>query len=195
MTGIHKAAISLCATMMAVTALAAGDSAKTDSGPQAVIGTAQLSGTATITPDLDTAVAFYTRFLGFREHKRVVLDNDATRQVFGLNTGETVTYVSLIPAAFPEQIPSYTGLSFAQIGDAKSAAYGNDPERRPYFGETVMAYSVKNLDAIAAAMSDAGVPIVAPLALSGTRKSKALTALDPNGVRVQMYEILPAKTD
>ena len=45
-----------------------------------------------------------------------------------------------------------------------------------------------NIDEIDRRMKKAGIPIVAPLGLSGSGRSRSMAVLDPNGIRVEMYE-------
>lgn len=154
---------------------------------------AHISGTAFVTTKLDTSVQFYTSLLGYRERGRRLIDSEATTSVFGVPTGTALEYVVLVPAEFSEANPNFPGLNFVGISNAAPIGLSEDPTRAPKAGELVMAFEVTNLDAIYAQIVSNNVTIVAPRALSETGKSETITILDPNGIRVQLYEYVTVK--
>ena len=79
-------------------------------------------------------------------------------------------------------------MNFVEVQDAEENVLHQDPNRNPIASETMMAYVVTGLDEIERKIKAAEIPIVAPLALSGTGRSRTLSVIDPNGVRVQFYE-------
>ncbi|MEM9570464.1 MAG: VOC family protein [Pseudomonadota bacterium] len=150
--------------------------------------TAHISGTAFVTRNLHASVHFYTSLLGYRERGRRVIDSEATTSVFGVPAGTALEYIVLVPAEFSEANPNFPGLNFVGISDAGPIGLSEDPTRAPKAGELVMAFEVTNLDAIYAQIISNNVKVVAPRALSETGKSETITVLDPNGIRVQLYE-------
>lgn len=154
---------------------------------------AHLSGTTFVTNDLDTSVAFYSDFLGFVERRRVVMDSPASLGVFGVAEGETITYAALVPAKWSEENSNFPGLNFAKIETSEANPYAPDKFRNSIYGEIVLAFSAVNLQKIERDMRSADVEIVTPLAASATGKSITLTVLDPNGIRVQIYEYVKAE--
>lgn len=151
---------------------------------------AKLSGAAFVTTDLEASVKFYTNFLNFREMKRITIDTPVGLAPWGVAPGNKLEYVAMVPSAFSKESPNFPGLNFVQISDAKKNPFKKDTKRTPVFGEVMKAYSVKGLLKIDEKMRAAGVPIITPYALSSTGRSHTLTVLDPNGIRVQMYEFV-----
>lgn len=149
---------------------------------------AHLSGTAFVTTQLDASISFYEDLLGFQERRRTQLTTDAGTAVFGAAAGSVLDYVVLVPAAFSEEAPTHPGLNFVGISRAPALSLPQDPTRAPHSGELVMAFEVTNLEAIRKLAEEREIPIVTPVALSATGKSRTLTLLDPNGIRVQLYE-------
>ena len=150
--------------------------------------TAVLRSSSFVTRDLDASVAFYTTYLGYKELGRSEVTADKSRQVVGATRPGTVRYVSLAPAAWSREDSSYAGISFMEITDAEGSPFDQDGSRPSRAGELVLAHRVSNIDEIARRMAAAGVPIVAPLGLSGSGRSRSMAVLDPNGTRVEMYE-------
>lgn len=149
-----------------------------------------VSGVSFITADLAATLRFYTRFAGLVQPRPQRLLTDApSLAVYGVTDGTPIPYASLVPKGWPQTYPGHPGLNFAEIKSDKALLTGA-PKRAPQAGETVLAFSVRNLTEKAEMMAQTGVKIVVPLALSGTGRSKAITVLDPNGVRVQLYEFI-----
>ncbi len=150
--------------------------------------TAQLRSASFVTRDLDASVAFYTTYLGYKELGRSEITAEKSRQVVGATGSDTVRYVSLAPAVWSRENSTYAGISFIEIPDAVESPFDQDGTRPSRAGELVLAHRVSNIDEIARRMRAAGVPFVAPLGLSGSGRSRSMAVLDPNGIRVEMYE-------
>lgn len=155
--------------------------------------TAHLSGTAFVTTKLDASVEFYKSILGYVERRRVQIDSEATTSVFGADPGTVVDYVVLVPAQFSEEAPAFPGLNFVGFSVDASLDLPLDPKRAPRGSELVMAFEVTGLDKIHEKVERDGIPVVTPIALSATGKSRTITILDPNGYRVQLYEYVAIK--
>lgn len=151
--------------------------------------TAHLSGTAFVTHDLEASIAFYESFLNYRVFRRATLNTGPNLSVWGTTEGP-VQYVAMVPHDFSNDNP-HPGLNFAQIEVATPEGNKLKADRRPQEGEAIFAYEVTGLEEIATKARDGKIPIVAPLALSATGKSQTLTLLDPNGLRIQLYEYVP----
>ncbi len=149
---------------------------------------AKLSGTAFVTKNLEASIKFYVDILGYKELGRRNLEDARSLSNFGIVNGGSALYVSLAPAAFSRENRNFSTLNFVEIQDAEENVLQQDPNRGPVASETMTAYVVTGLDEIERKIKAAGIPIVAPLALSGTGRSRTLSVLDPNGVRVQFYE-------
>ena len=150
--------------------------------------TAQLRSASFITRDLDASVAFYTSYLGYKELGRSEITAEKSRQVVGATGDDTVRYASLAPSMWTREDNKYAGISFVEIPAAEGSPFDQNAARPSRAGELILAHRVYGIDEIARRMSEDGVPFVAPLSLSGSGKSRSMAVLDPNGVRVEMYE-------
>lgn len=150
--------------------------------------TANLRSASFVTQHLDASVAFYTGYLGYKVLGRSEISAEKSRQVVGAKGDETVRYVSLAPSMWTREDNKYAGISFIEIATAEPSPFDQDGERASRAGELVLAHRVTNIDEIARRMAADGVPVVAPLGLSGSGKSRSMAVLDPNGIRVEMYE-------
>lgn len=150
--------------------------------------TAQLRSASFITRDLDASVSFYVTYLGYKELGRSEISADKSRQVVGVIGDGTVRYVSLAPAMWSAEDNMYAGISFVEIPGAVESPFDQDGARPSRAGELVLAHRVSNIDEIERRIRKAGIPIVAPLGLSGSGRSRSMAVLDPNGIRVEMYE-------
>jgi uncharacterized glyoxalase superfamily protein PhnB len=54
-----------------------------------------------------------------------------------------------------------------------------------------MVHRVQNIKKIYKSLVDNGIQIVTPLSPSATGRSMSFSAFDPNGIRVEMYEMIP----
>lgn len=150
--------------------------------------TAHLRSASFVTRDLDASVAFYTDYLGYKELGRSEIDATKSRQVVGAHGNDTVRYVSLAPSMWTREDNKYAGLSFVEIPSAEESPFDQDASRPSRAAELILAHRVTGIDDIAKRMAENDVPFVAPLGLSGSGKSKSMAVLDPNGIRVEMYE-------
>lgn len=151
---------------------------------------ARPSGVTFVTTDLEASIQFYESYLGYSLRARRTIDNPAGLSPFGLAAGGSFEYANLVPGEYSEELRNFVHLNFAEIKSTRGSAYPDDSQRAPIASETVMAFSVTHLKETAQRMTDSNVPVVVPLALSASGRSLAITVLDPNGVRVQLYEFL-----
>ena len=150
--------------------------------------TAELRSASFITSDLDASVKFYTEYLGYYVLGTSEIEAEKSRAVVGAKGDARVRYASLAPAMWSKENSAYAGVSFIEIEGAEGSPFDQNGTRASRAGELVLAHRVTNIDEIARRMIADGVPVVAPLGLSGSGKSHSMAVLDPNGVRVEMYE-------
>lgn len=143
-----------------------------------------------VTNDIDACVEFYTQLLGYTVLGESTITAGKSRQVVGATGERKVTrYVSMGPAGWTIENPDErAGVSFIEIEGADATPFDQDGGRASRAGELVLAHRVKNIAEIARRVEALGVPVVAPLGKSGSGKSISMAVLDPNGVRVEMYE-------
>jgi catechol 2,3-dioxygenase-like lactoylglutathione lyase family enzyme len=115
---------------------------------------------------------------------------EKSKQVVGAVDGRKVTrYVSMAPAGWSiENQDPRAGVSFIQIEGAEASPFDQNGGRPSRAGELILAHRVTNIAEIALRAEALGAPIVAPLGPSGSGKSTSMAILDPNGVRIEMYE-------
>ncbi len=150
---------------------------------------ATVSGMAFVTKDLKASIKFYEDFLGFKERKRIQIDTPGGLANFGVTGQKSLTYVALVPATFSKE-NIIMGINLIEIPEAAETQLKQMGARAPIASELMVAFSVKNLKKIEKMMQANNIPIVAPLTPSATGKSMTLAVLDPNGVRIQMYEYI-----
>ncbi len=168
----------ICAALLCLAATAIADDAPT----------AQLRSASFVTHDIEASVAFYTEYLGYKVLGRSEITAPKSRAVVGAHSESTVRYVSLAPAMWTRETSDYAGLSFIEIPEADGSPFDQDPTRASRAAEPILAHRVTNIDEIARRMAADDVPIVTPLGLSGSGKSRSMAVLDPNGLRVELYE-------
>lgn len=151
---------------------------------------ARPSGVAFVTTDLNASIEFYTKFLGYRLRSKRTIDQPAGLGTFSVPEGEVIGYANMVPGEYSEEARNFVHLNFAEIKQADASPLPADTKRGPIASETVLAFAITNLEKIDADMREAGVPVILPLAKSASGRSLAVTVLDPNGIRVQLYEFL-----
>ncbi len=143
-----------------------------------------------VSNDVDACVAFYRELLGYAVIGESTITAEKSRQVVGaVGDNKVLRYVSMAPAGWTIENPDLrAGVSFIQIEGAEPTPFDQDGARASRAGELILAHRVQNIAEIARRAEAMGVPIVAPLGKSGSGKSTSMAVLDPNGVRVEMYE-------
>ena len=106
----------------------------------------------------------------------------------GASGGDTVRHVSLAVHECSKENSKLAGIGFVEIKSAEKSPFDQDGTRTSRAAELILAHQVTNIDEIARCMADADAHIVAPLGLSDSGKSRSMAVLDPNGVRVELYE-------
>lgn len=150
-----------------------------------------VSGMTFITQDLEASINFYEQYLGYVIRGRRELDTIAGKSVFGLKESDPgIPYAVLVPAEFSPTNTNFPGLNFAEIKSSQADVFNRSQQREPVSGEIVIAFNVTGLEKIHTKIQANNIPIMVPLAPSATGKSLALTIMDPNGIRIQMYEYI-----
>lgn len=174
--------------LLAVTVSPLPASAENDGGVSSQLRTASF-----VTNDVDACIEFYTTLLGYEIIGDATVTAEKSRRVLGAPAGREVKrYVAMAPAGW--SIEAYrdgdlrAGVSFIEIEGVAPSPFDQDGERASRAGELVLAHRVTNIDEIARRVAAMNVPIVAPLGKSGSGKSVSMAILDPNGVRIEMYE-------
>ncbi|WP_432201782.1 VOC family protein [Erythrobacter sp. W53] len=151
---------------------------------------AQISGTSFLTEDAAASAAFYVKYLGFTILRDRMTDSDATKGVYGITETGPIRTITVVPAIWSREDPNYIGIQFTQISAANDHPFPSRPDRRPRLGEPTLGLQVNDLEAIIARMEADDITVVVPIAPSATGRSMAATVLDPNGIRIQLYEYI-----
>ena len=177
----------LVGMLAAIATFAIASGVKAESEP-AVEGA--LRSASFVTNDIDACVEFYSKLLGYHVLGESTITAEKSRQVVGAVGDYKVTrYVSMAPVGWTlENQDLRAGVSFIEIEGADATPFDQDGARASRAGELILAHRVKNLEEIARRAAEMGVPIVAPYGKSGSGKSMSMAILDPNGIRVEMYE-------
>ena len=173
-----------------VTAMAfAQEEATADSATDVPVA-ATLRSASFVTKDLDACIAFYRDLLGYHILGEREITAEKSRQVVGATSPDsTVRYVSMAPRGWTLDAPDErAGISFIEIDSAESSPFDQDGERASRAGELVLAHRVQNIEEIAKRAAAMGIPVVASLSPSGSGRSMSMALLDPNGIRVELYE-------
>lgn len=143
-----------------------------------------------VTNDIEACIEFYETLLGYHVLGDSTITAEKSRRVVGA-TGERAVkrYVAMAPRGWTiENQDLRGGVSFIEIEGAEASPFNQDGARASRAGELILAHRVTNIEEIAKRAAALGAPIVAPLGKSGSGKSMSMAVLDPNGVRVEMYE-------
>ena len=169
-------------------ALVAACANTAESAPSAAVPVlgAQIRAATFITADLDASIAFYTDYLGFRELRRSDVEAAKSRRVIGLEGTDPALYVSLAPADWTPD-SGLAGISFIGIEPTAEAPVP-DPARAARGGEVILSSRTVGLEALSRRFAADGVPVIAPYGPSGSGRSMSMAVLDPNGIRVELYE-------
>jgi catechol 2,3-dioxygenase-like lactoylglutathione lyase family enzyme len=137
--------------------------------------------------DLDRSVAFYER-LGFEAVADRTVNNDKVKEAFGVPTGD-LRFVHLRLGGDEEA----TMLDIVQWG-GEGTAEGTGTPAQHQRGLTRFAVLTDDTDGVYRELSQDGVRFASPPTTVQTPEGgwKVALALDPDGVVVQVTELLPA---
>ena len=141
--------------------------------------------------DLEASTRFYTEVMGYE----VIGDGEITAQVSKLTVGasrdQNTRVVYLRSAALVERELPASALALVYIEDDQlpQLTRGADPEDAVQ-GEVMLSLVVEGLEELLRRMEAGGYTILNGLQPSSSGRSMIASALDPNGVRLEMYEYL-----
>ncbi len=146
-----------------------------------------LSANSFITRDAEASAAFYSKYLGYVVERRTSFPASASGPIYGYFGDEMLDYLVMVPPRWSLEKDEYPGLSFMQLPEIDALPYSDDTKRAGLAGEIVMTFDVEDIQKVHDLLKRDGVQFVSPLTTSMSGKSKTLTVLDPNGVRVYIY--------
>ena len=139
--------------------------------------------------DLDASTRFYTEVLGYEVVGGGEITAEVSRRTVGANRKQTTRSVYLRSARLKERDLPPSGLALVYIADGDLAQLdrGSDPDDAVQ-GEIMLSLVVEGLADVLQRMKDGGYTILNDLQPSSSGKSMIASALDPNGIRLEMYE-------
>ncbi len=152
--------------------------------------------TATIyVKNWDASLRFYSQHLGYSILVERTIDAEKSLRTIGARPGEKARIVYLKPNNSEIERPfagNYLGLIEISGAERDESQYQRAEDLSVGIkGEVVLAHQVVGIDRIYEAMQeDDSVHVVATLSLSGAGQSRSFSVIDPNGVRVEIYEYL-----
>ncbi len=148
-----------------------------------------MTNSAILTNDMEKSLHFYTELMGYKVLSTSTIEDGKSKDILGIRQGTETSLTYLVPNnAEPNSYEG--GLAIIEVGGNGQIAYSREDGSAVY-GEIVMVHRVGNIDKIYKDMMAEGITIVTPLSPSATGRSMSFSALDPNGVRAEMYEIIP----
>lgn len=146
----------------------------------------------------DASMRFYRDYLGYELMGEQPVTAQKSLDAIGVGEDGTARIAYLKPTNSRIKRP-FAGTYMALIELGGPALEGRSYERavpatHAIRGEIILVHEVAGIDGIYTAMEqDAAVTMVSPLSLSGTGRSRSFSVIDPNGVRIEIYEFNPEK--
>ena len=154
--------------------------------------------TATIyVKDWDASLRFYTEYLGYTSLGIRPIEEAKSLESIGAPAGSTARIMYMRPVNSRIARPfagNYLALIEVIGPDVASYARPVSDPARAVAGEVVLAHQVVEIDRIYAAIqADPAVKLGSALTLSGSGASRSFSVIDPNGVRVEIFEYAQGK--
>ena len=152
-----------------------------------------MTNAAIFVKDMDASLTFYTEYMGFINRSDSEVTAGKSKDTLGIDQDIETRIVYLSPKPeFTEPGSFAGGLALIEVKSDTSHEFNRAMDSiKAVHGEIAMVHRVQNISKIYNSLIDNGIQIVTPLSPSGTGKSMSFSAFDPNGVWVEMYEMLP----
>lgn len=152
-----------------------------------------MTNAAIFVKDMDKSLVFYTEYMGLMSRSDSEITAGKSKDTLGIDQEIDTRIVYLSPKPeFTEPDSFAGGLALIEVKNDAAHEFNRMMDSiKAVHGETAMVYRVQNINRIYKSLVDNGVPIVTPLSPSGSGRSMSFSAFDPNGIRVEMYEMIP----
>lgn len=139
--------------------------------------------------DLDASTRFYTEVLGYQVVGGGEITAQVSQRTVGANRNQRTRSVYLRSARLQQRDLPPSGLALIHIADEDLAQMdrGLNPDDAVQ-GEIMLSLVVEGLGEVLQRMKDRGYTILNDLQPSSSGRSMIASALDPNGIRLEMYE-------
>lgn len=145
--------------------------------------------------DIDASLKFYTEYMGYMVRADTEVTAGKSKDTMGIDQGFTTKMYYLAPKPeFTEPGSFAGGLALVEVHSDDLHTYERVLDSvQAVNGEIIMVHKVQNIKKIYETLVANDIKIVTPLSPSGSGKSMSFSAFDPDGVRVEMWEMLPKK--
>ena len=139
--------------------------------------------------DLEESTKFYTEVMGYEVVGGGDIEAAVSKHTVGAIRDQKTRSVYLRSASLLQRDVPPSGLALVHIDDdgLPQMGRGKDPNDAVQ-GEIMLSLVVEGLEELLARLSDAGYTVLNGLQPSSSGKSNIASALDPNGIRLEMYE-------
>lgn len=143
--------------------------------------------------DMEASLKFYTEYMGFINRSDSPVTPGKSKDTLGIDQEIDTRIVYLSPKPEYTEPGSFAGgLALVEIKSDTLHEYNRVMDSiKAVHGETTMVHRVQNIKKIYKSLVDNGIQIVTTLSPSATGRSMSFSAFDPNGIRVEMYEMIP----
>ncbi|MDB4218856.1 VOC family protein [Emcibacteraceae bacterium] len=147
--------------------------------------------------DMEASLKFYTEYMGFINRSDSPVTPGKSKDTFGIDQEIDTRIVYLSPKSeYTEPVSFAGGLALVEIKNDTLHEFNRAIDCiKAVRRETTMVHRVQNIEKIYKSLVDNGIQIVTPVSPSVTGCSMPFPAFDPNGIRVEMYEMIPQDTE
>ena len=139
--------------------------------------------------DLDASVKFYSEIMGYEIVESGEIEADVSKRTVGATRDQVTRSVYMRSAELQDRDLPPSGIALIYIEDdtLPQMERGADPEDAVQ-GEIMLSLVVEGLDELIARMKAAGHTVLNDPQPSASGKSRIASAVDPSGIRLEMYE-------
>lgn len=139
--------------------------------------------------NLEESRRFYTEVMGYEVIGGGEIEAEVSRHTVGAIRGQTTQSVYLRSASLIDRDVAPSGIALVHIagGGLPQMERGDDPNDAVQ-GEVMLSLVVEGLAELIQRMKDGGFTVLNDMQPSASGKSYIASALDPNGIRLEMYE-------
>lgn len=144
-----------------------------------------------IVKDLEESKRFYRDIMGYEVTGGGEITADVSRRTVGATRGQTTRSVYMRSAKLKDRDVAPSGIALVYIeDDGLPQMKRGDDSHDAVQGEIMLSLVVEGLGELLERMRSAGYTVLNKMEPSSSGKSMIASALDPNGIRLEMYEYL-----
>ncbi len=141
--------------------------------------------------NLQESTRFYTEIMGYEVVGGGPITADVSKRTVGATRDQNTRSVYLRSAKLEDRDLPASGIALVHVADSSlpQMARGEDPNDAVQ-GEVMLSLVVEGLEELLGRLEAGGYTVLNGLQPSSSGKSMIASALDPNGIRLEMYEYL-----